>query len=183
MFELFDFLEKISDKAWQVIIIVILAAICLYLLKVLLSSFLKKIEENTATNASWSNQVQAQLSSVKTDIDDHKDAMGKATKAINGDFLKIKESVLDLRSEIVKESLSMKNGLNEFKSELLLASQRAQFVSDSLAEKTGKIILVEKNMAKVMDDSKRHEDMLSKIVKVVNTNINDIKILKKGDDT
>lgn len=178
MIELINFLTEISKEAWQVVVIMILLAFCILLVKILFNSFKEKLDDHLSTTAHFSSEVQGALTGMKHDIEQHKDSMGKATKAINGDFLRIKESILDLREAITKESSEIKKQTLDLKTELSISIEKSKFISESVTEKTGKIILVEQNMSKVLNDTKKHEEIIGKIIRVVNTNVTDIKSLK-----
>lgn len=171
MIELLNFLKDISKESWQLIVVVILIGILLvivfFLSKALLKSFTDKMDENTATTAIWSKQVQDQLVKVTSDLDDHKDSMGKATKAINGDFLKMRESIIEVRNDFFKDSISLKKELSDTRADLLMIGQKTQFAADALNEKNGKIIMVENNMAKVLSESKQNDENIKKVAREV----------------
>lgn len=167
MFDIADALLKNSDK----IIEFVALAIALFFGHKLFKQFESKVDQAETNTANWSDEVQAELRGTKLAVATHSEDLGKATKAIAGDFLKMKEQLIDLRSDISKSADQLRHDLTKTMSELALIDQKTKFISDHVTEKTGKVIIVEQKMIAL-------EDTMTKLVRATNANTKNINTLK-----
>lgn len=79
-------------------------------------------------------------------LNSHREDMGKATKAINGDMLAIKEKVFELKQDLILEIEKTKHLSQETGRNLELARETSKLAIDSLNEKLGRVILIEKSL-------------------------------------
>lgn len=99
------------------------------------------VQMNAAQNA-FSNR----FSEVTKSLNTHSNDMGKMTKAVQGDFLKMQEKLFNLRQELVQEIEKVKHLSTETTSALKLANEITKLSIEGMNEKLGKIIVIEKEI-------------------------------------
>lgn len=108
---------------------------------------LKKAVENTSVHmTSAQNSFSNRFSEVTRSLNTHSSDMGKMTKAVQGDFLKMQEKLFNLRQELVQEIDKVKSLSNETTSALKLANEITKLSIEGMNEKLGKIIVIEKEI-------------------------------------
>lgn len=182
MIKIIEVVKNLLEQSAQTIVNIVLIAVCFWLLKIIYTMFSKRIESNETKMSEFFSEMSGEMKKTRDQVEQHSSNLGKATKAISGDFLKMRESIFNVQQDFFKEATDLKKSLSDTRSDLLMINQKNQYITEKLNEKNGKIIVIEKNIAKVLDDTRRHEDILAKAVKAINQNIKDIHSLKKSDD-
>lgn len=132
----------------------VVAVFCaLFFAWLLFSSFKKRVEtfesavEDAGAKINFAqNGFDIKFNELKTALFHHSSDMGKATKAIQGDFLKMKEQILNLKQELITEVEKVKSLSNETTSSLKLANELTKLSIEGMNEKLGKIIVIEKEI-------------------------------------
>lgn len=119
----------------------------------LFSSFKARVDKfETAVDEAGSrinfaqNAFDLKFNELKSGLFTHSSDMGKATKAIQGDFLKMKEQLLNLKQELISEVEKVKALSLETTSSLKLANEITKLSIEGMNEKLGKIIVIEKEI-------------------------------------
>jgi len=150
------------------------------------------------------NTFQAQLSSLFQDGKDtrdalatHKDAMGKATKAINGDMLRIERSVLALEKDlnakvevVVNETSRINRDFEMLASQFKLGVEsfdarygRLLNLEQDIKELNGKIILIDEDTKKATVLTKEHREAFTQTKKILKKMRSDIDgLTKRGSE-
>lgn len=119
----------------------------------LFSSFKARVDKfETAVDDAGSrinfaqNAFDLKFNELKMALFHHSSDMGKATKAVQGDFLKMKEQILNLKQELISEVEKVKSLSIETTSSLKLANEITKLSIEGMNEKLGKIIVIEKEI-------------------------------------
>lgn len=114
---------------------------------------------------------EEKMQQTRSQLQKHSEDMGKMTKAVQGDFLKIQEKIFDLRQELVLEVEKVKTLSGDTTRALTLAHEITKLSIDGLNEKLGRIILIEKdiNVFKVQIEKVQESVGQNKLEVVKNT--------------
>lgn len=181
----------LSNSFWEIV-----ATGALFLALYFMKAWKSQISESMST-------FQAQLSSLFQDGKDtrdslksHSDDMGKATKAINGDMLKIQKNIFTLEQDlnrkvesVVNEAAAIARDFESLSNQLKLGIEsfdarygRVLELHSRFDELNGKIIIIEEKTAKVLKTSNEHSEAFNQtkqILKKMRTELNGLH--KKGD--
>lgn len=110
-------------------------------------SDLKKTADNSGRQLlSHQKITTAQFQDHKKMLDEHKDDMGKFTKAVSGELLKTSERLFELKQEMIRELLQLKAMSTDTERNMVLANEVSKLAIESLNEKLGRVILIEKSL-------------------------------------
>lgn len=104
-----------------------------------LSDFTKKLN-------AWETEIRIHTKQTGTYLLKHSDDMGKATKAINGDFLKVHESFLNMKENVISEIEKLKTFAAALERQFLLIAQKCDLTVESIEAKFGRIIEIKKDL-------------------------------------
>lgn len=93
-----------------------------------------------------SNSLEKAFSETRAEIHAHREDMGKATKAISGDMLKVKEKIFEMKSELADQVEDLRKFSSEIHRSMILAQETAKIAIDNLNEKLGRVIVIENKM-------------------------------------
>lgn len=120
----------------------------------------------------WETQIRNHMGQTGKDLLKHSEDMGKATKAISGDMLKIQEHVFNMKQSIVTEIESLKKFSGSLEREFLAFVGKTENISETLTERFGRIIEVKKEL----------EIQLGKVVQIEeNTGKQTVRLAKHED--
>lgn len=121
--------------------------------KLLFGSFTKRLTKNEhhmeQANTRYeisSSEIKSYVKQLETTIATHKDDMGRAAKAINGDMLKMRERLFEIRQELVAEIDKFKSNIKASTDNLLMAQEITKITIKNYEEKLGRVILIEKDV-------------------------------------
>ncbi len=92
------------------------------------------------------NATSKQFLEHKAMLDAHKDDMGKFTKAVQGELLKTTERLFELKQEMTRELLNLRAMATDTERNMKLANEVSKLAIESLNEKLGRVILIEKTI-------------------------------------
>jgi len=90
--------------------------------------------------------MEKHMTETKRALNKHSEDMGKATKAMNGDMLKVKESMFALKQEVMDKIEEMKNFAAYLERETRAMAQALELTTEKLDEKFGRIIEIKKEL-------------------------------------
>lgn len=90
--------------------------------------------------------LEESFSETRNEILKHRDDMGKASKAINGDMLKVKEKIFEMKSELSDQVDDLRKFSAEIHRSMILAQDTAKIAIENLNEKLGRVIVIENKM-------------------------------------
>lgn len=130
---------------------VLLAAFLGYLLYRQWEKRSTKLEENFSSAEArftiQSKSMENYLAETRRDLTSHRDDLGKASKAIAGDMLKVNERIFDLKQEISNQVGELRKFTSEIHRTMVLAHDTSKIAIESLNEKLGRIIIIENKIA------------------------------------
>lgn len=154
----------------------------------LFGSFKKQVEDIQKYHDNFGDRFELMKSSVERDLSitrtaltNHREDMGKATKAINGDMLKIKENIFELKRELLvkvdEAQLQVANLEREARAlahvlELTTEKFEAKFgkiiqFKEELAAAHGKIIRLEESQGAFKIDIVKHQQWFGEVGKAL----------------
>jgi len=144
--------EFIAKHPSAAVIVVALLLACVFA-SLLFSSFKtrtesmeKNLEKTIDKFETISERNQIKMVDMRDALNLHKDDMGKATKAIAGEFLMIKEKIFELRQDLSIEIDKVKSLAKDTQRSLELANTTSNIAIESLNEKLGRVIIIEKDI-------------------------------------
>ena len=184
-------LEGIIQNPWQVIAsLVLLVAIYFFQkynsrIENTVDKFIDRVNGMLASNELKQKETRDELIA-------HKDSMGKATKAINGDMLRIEKSVFSLKQDLSNELQNIKNETSRITREFDTLSNNLKLSVEGFNDRygaliefkkkietnLGKIILVEENTGKnrvLISQNKKDLAQFKEIVTNFKKELNEIK--------
>lgn len=142
----------IAQNPSSALIVIALGLACLFAY-LLFQNFKTQIGEAKTTAEKFTDKMdgikeslEAKLQSTNLLLNSHREDMGKATKAINGDMLVMKEKVFELKQDLILEIAKVQGNTQETGRALELARETSKLAIDNLNEKLGRVILIEKNI-------------------------------------
>lgn len=123
-----------------------------------------------------SKAIEKKLQETRDDLNVHREDMGKATKAISGDMLKIKEKIFELKSDITDQVDQIRKHSNEIQHSLVLANETTKLAMDNLNEKIGRVVALEKQLEVAKADITKHRAWIQTIGE-------NLKIIKSRTET
>lgn len=142
----------VAQNPSSFLIVVSLALACLFAY-LLFQNFKTQITKASDAAESFTDKMdmikaslENKLQATNLLLNSHREDMGKATKAINGDMLAIKEKVFELKQDLILEIEKTKHLSQETGRNLELARETSKLAIDSLNEKLGRVILIEKSL-------------------------------------
>lgn len=94
----------------------------------------------------WEEQIRNHTAETGKNLLRHSEDMGKATKAINGDMLKIHESFLALKEQTLTEIEKLKTFGGALERQFLLLAQKNEMTLEAMDQKFGRVIEIKKNL-------------------------------------
>lgn len=174
------------------------ATICSVFLAALLISLLaKKLVKDfnsfESRLAQWEISVSGHMSETRRSLAHHSDDLGKATKAINGDMQKIKESVFELKQDLLSRIESMREIAGHLERQVKMLAVAVKTTTERFEEKYGKIvelrqaldegygkiIRLEGSAKSVREELIKHEEWFRKIAKTLTDHKDDLSKIKK----
>ena len=138
----------------------------------------KSREKQIKDQAEAVNAIQKDYTEKATDL---QEAMGKATKAINGDTLRVREELFNLRQEIIKEVESVKNHASELSRRTEALVHNLNMTTERFDDKFGRLIELKEKVdysygrvvhieASVGEQAialKKHKEQIAKIARIL----------------
>lgn len=144
-----------------------LAAIVAYFLIDFKSTIDKTIQGFSEEMKTIQRELSKDLKSFGLRIDNHKDSLGRAGKAINGDMLEIRKSAMSLRESISEEISSMKSEVFKLESKASGLAGDIKISTKEFNDKFGQLIKmnedVETTYGKVILLEKHFDKMGTKV--------------------
>lgn len=144
--------EFITKNPGSALIAVSLALACLFAY-LLFQSFKDRVrsietilDAMVSRTEAFGESIRKDLSNLKHALYEHQDSMGKATKAINGDVLQIKEKMFEVKLELMTEVERLEKLLEQSRHNLQLANENSRMAVDTLAQKLGRVIVIEEGL-------------------------------------
>ena len=128
------------DLGGQKIITIISLVIAIYLVVYFKKHLFKRFEGFEANMSTWSNSIEFHMKETRTALSSHTDSMGKATKAINGDMLKIRENVFELKQEIIIKIEDLKTFTSQLLRDTEILAHHLELTTQKFDDKFGRII-------------------------------------------
>lgn len=94
----------------------------------------------------WESSIHRHMLDTGKQLIIHSENMGKATKAINGDFLRVHEAFLQMKEVTSTEIEKLKNVCGALERSFLLIAQKCDLSVEKIDEKFGRIIELKKNI-------------------------------------
>jgi len=174
-------------------VIVILLCVVVWFIQEDFSRRKKQFESFEAKLEYWEETFQKKLSETRTALRLHSEDLGKATKAVNGDMIQIKEHIFSLKETLIDQIEFLKSESAKLERQLILSVQKHELASEKfeqklesvknikseLEETKGKIILIdtETKQAKVMLE--RHHEYFQKTAKALKAQKDELDAIKK----
>jgi predicted nucleic acid-binding Zn-ribbon protein len=181
MKEFFELLLNNPEKA----VILALAVIASGLFLHVKNQFVGQLKGFTTKMDLWESSLKLHMGETDRSLKTHSEDMGKATKAINGDMLKIKEEVFELRKTISLDIEMLKSFISEVERNLLKTSENSKIVIQSLARMrselntiNSKLITIDTEKGKTEVRIAKIQDTLGLASKVIKQNRDDLEKLK-----
>lgn len=142
----------IAQNPSAAVIVVAIALACLFAY-LLFGSFKSQVTDMKKHHDTFGDRFEfikaafdRELSATRAALLSHREDMGKATKAITGDLLKVSERVFELKQEMTRELLNLRALATDTGRNLELANQVSKLAIENLNEKLGRVILIEKTI-------------------------------------
>lgn len=140
-----------SDPVKAVVVVLLFLCVALFLeLKKRFTHDLTRFEKTLGTFTTkmgyWEERISMHTAETGKSLLRHSEDMGKATKAINGDFLKIHEAFLAMKQQTIDEIEKLKSFSATLERQFLLIAQKCDLSVDAINEKFGRIIEIKKNL-------------------------------------
>lgn len=94
----------------------------------------------------WTKSMGQHMRETRTSLDTHKEAMGKATKAINGDMLSIKENIFSLKTEVVSSVENLKVWTAKLERGVEKNAHQVEMVTQKFDEKIASVVRVQEQI-------------------------------------
>lgn len=148
--------------------------------------------------AKWEVLIAGHMSDTRKAMATHSEDLGKATKAVNGDMLEIKESVFDLKKELLDRGQELRDLVSKVQHEVKLQAVGVNALAERFEAKYGGIIELRGDLEQAfgrivqIEDTQqasqrqtrqellRHTDLFRKAAKSLNIHATEIQKLKKG---
>ncbi len=122
----------------------------------------------------WEASIKKHFADTRTHLAMHSDSMGKATKAINGDMLKIRENLFEVKQELFDKIEKTKTDSSELDQKI----GRVIELKKDISMAHGKIIHLEENtgILKVdISEQKKNIRNLGQIIKLTRDDLENLK--------
>lgn len=190
----------VAQNPSSFLIVVSLALACLFAY-LLFQNFKTQITKASEAAESFTDKMDAikislenKLQATNLLLNSHREDMGKATKAINGDMLLMKEKVFELKQDLISEIEKTKYLSQETGRNLELARETSKLAIDSLNEKLGRVILIEKSLetygsqitklqegvGRGVTDQARNDQWFSSVAQALKAHKAQLEELKRG---
>lgn len=183
-------LEQAPFHALAVVAIVLAGYLALYFKQRLVKDF----EGFGQRLDLWTRSMGQHMRETRYALNEHQESMGKASKAINGDMLRIRESVFELKQDINTQIESLKvwageleRGVEKNAHQVGMAieafDEKIAFVvrlQNQIADIHGKIILIEKDAATQRWTVEKHNEHFERVAKLLKHHKAEIDRLKSG---
>lgn len=138
-------IQAIAQNPSNAIVVVALALACLFAY-LLFMAFKEQVSDLKNSNQGFATKLDGHVETMNEKINDHKEAMGLANKALKGDLLIIQEKTLNLKESFMRQIEGLKNLARDTQVSTELANQTAEMAIKSLEQKLGRVILIEKTL-------------------------------------
>lgn len=143
----------------QLIVTVVALLLSCFLIWMMYRQWAKRTEQSEVKYAEAAGKFDGRAASIEANIDvlskqisDHREAMGMATKAISGEMLKTKEQLFEMRKGLTEEVEKIKAFTAEVHRNMILANEVSKIAIESLNDKLGRVIMLEKNVNEMKDN-------------------------------
>lgn len=138
-----DLVKLILENPLQVVTIVALLLVGFLVIE-LYRAFKNRLGKSDEDFTENSKLIRVDLKETRHELRAVRDSLGKATKALQGEMLTVKENLFQLKTELVTEINNVKSLSTQTAHALTLANETARVSMEALNEKYGKIIHIEK---------------------------------------
>lgn len=142
---------------------------------------------------SWDKSIYSHMRETRDTLIRHSDDMGKATKAVNGDMLKIKETVYELKHDVHEELISTKNLLAAVQRDTDMMTTRLEYAIKTFDDKYGRVIdfkrdldlmigkvtKLEESTGELQIKNIKHQENMSQVAQALNVQQSQIEQLKR----
>lgn len=96
--------------------------------------------------ARWETSVKHHMKETVTSLRTHSDDLGKATKAVNGDMLKIREQFFELKTELIDKIEEQRHFASHLERHAQALAQTMDLTIEKFEEKFGRLIHFKKEL-------------------------------------
>ncbi len=169
----------------------ILTVLALFLCGVLILDFKRRLNSDFARFekilAENSVLLTRHMGETRDDLKSHAETMIKATRGLNGDMLKVKESLFNLKQEMIERLENIKQFAKNLEHDARTLAHALELTAEQFEEKFGRVILLRQELEEhygrvhlIEKTTSKHQEWFTSVAQSLKAHSDELARLKKG---